>query len=142
MRRRALLAASMPSGGGGTYDEFFGQIPPESTSFQFPLYITVPFDEVTENSRYYSKPWDEIIQQLYDWFVENATVTDLGWMKIYELDNPDVYINGEKISQMYYDDAYVGDEVHYIYLAFEKLYNNIDCQIDKFVESISMDVYL
>lgn len=103
MRRRALMAASMQSGGGGgdgTYDEFFGNIPPESTTFEFPLYITVPFVREESGLRVYEKQGD-IVNQLVEWFLANADVYEDRGFTTYELYNPDVYINGEKIEYMY-----------------------------------------
>lgn len=114
IRRRALLAASMQSGGGGgTYDEFFGNIPPESTTFEFPLYITVPFVSIEEYGRVYEKQGD-IVNQLVDWFFANADVYEDRFYISYELYEPDIYINGEKIECMFAEKTTYDEDFYYI----------------------------
>jgi hypothetical protein len=100
MRRRALLAASQTGGGGGTYDDIFGEIPPESTEFGWPLYITVPFNSQTDSYRYYYKEPSSIVGQLYNWFFENAEVTEHIFETYYDIYDPDIYINGVKVGQI------------------------------------------
>lgn len=92
--------------GGGAYDDIFGEIPPESTQFEFPLYITVPLEEYNEeyDYYYYLKPPSIIIQQLRDWFFNNAEVTSRPWGTMYNIYNPNVYINGVKVEQITADD--------------------------------------
>ena len=52
-------------GGDYTYDEYFGLIPPESKTFEFPLYITVPFVEVNGiYIEYSTNNDDDICKQL------------------------------------------------------------------------------
>ena len=99
-RRRALLAASAASGGGGVVDDYFGQIPPESTSFTFPLYLTIPYIETNNGYRDYYREADGISEALKEWFFANAEVSETPWATLYHIDNPDIYINGEKCSRM------------------------------------------
>jgi len=108
MRRRALLAASQTGtgGGGGTYDDIFGEIPPESTEFGWPLYITVPFDSQTDSLRYYYKEPSSIVSQLYDWFFENAEVTEKFPETYFDIYDPDIYINGVKVGQITCTDSF------------------------------------
>lgn len=111
MNRRRALSASVMSGGGGTYDEIFGDIPPESKTFKFPLYITVPFSSETSTSAFfdYEKDNDDIVKQLHAYCIENAEMdyTD----SIFELwvvrNIPDIYINGKKVKDIQID-AFVG----------------------------------
>ena len=85
---------------GGTYDEYFGQIPPESTSFEFPLYITVPFVEVYDDTRYYKRQADNLSLQLREWFFENAECTEDFFETYYELYPDNIYLNGVKVRNM------------------------------------------
>ena len=80
------------------YDEIFGKIPPKSTTFEFPLYLTVPFVGMGEaGERIYERPKNDIDSQLFDWFVENAElIFDDGVNKTYEA-YPEVYVNGAKV---------------------------------------------
>ena len=95
-----LLAASQ-TGGGGTYDDIFGEIPPESTEFGWPLYITIPFKEETEYGTFdYSKDSTEITQQLLQWCIDNNVEEGSVWMPEYYAYPPELYINGIKIIQM------------------------------------------
>lgn len=89
--------------GGGTYDDYFGQIPPESTSFDFPLYITVPFLEEYDVYRDYERQADDLSFKLRAWFFENAEYTYNGRVHTYELRPDNIYINGVKVRIMYTD---------------------------------------
>lgn len=94
----------MPSGGGeGTYDEYFGQIPPESTEFGWPLYITVPLAYTEGNYRRYEKQPSDIVLQLYNWIMENYE-EEQGFMGVtcYSYP-PELYINGEKVDHCLWD---------------------------------------
>ena len=136
MRRRALLAASKPSGGGGgTYDEYFGEIPPESTEFGFPLYITVPFYEVGKDFRFYYKDPSDIVSQLVEWLFENAELWEDFFETYYEIYDPDVYVNGDKMTRLYAIES-VGTMG--VYFATERV---SDCGIDSDY-SIYMNVRL
>lgn len=107
-KRRSLLVASVGgSGSEGIYDVIFGEIPPESTEFEFPLYITVPFDEYNEtyDSYYYYKAPSTIIEQLRDWFFNNAEVTTGSFETSYDIYNPNIYINGVKVEQITASDS-------------------------------------
>ncbi|MBR6631229.1 MAG: hypothetical protein IKK89_04715 [Alistipes sp.] len=103
MRRRLLLANSHAASGGGSYDEIFGEIPPESTEFGWPLYITVPFKEVVEGSTnriYYKEPSD-IVSKLWDWCIENKEFIETsGSVETYEAYPPELYVNGVRINTM------------------------------------------
>ena len=109
---------------GGTYDEFFGQIPPESTSFDFPLYITVPFVEsVGSNDRYYERQEDNLALQLREWFFENAEYTKGPWFCYYELYPDNIYINGVKVSKMDAD-LFDTETIEDIYVNIQLAHNN------------------
>lgn len=103
MRRRALLAASTASGGngGGVVDDYFGEIPPESTSFTFPLYLTIPYVGTNDGWREYYREADGISEALKEWFFANAEVSEGMFAREYLIDDPDIYINGEKCSEMW-----------------------------------------
>ena len=90
----------------GEYDEIFGNIPPESTSFEFPLYITVPYVNTSNRYRAYNKEPSVIVGQLWDWFVENADVEEGMYGNYYILNNPPFYINGKKVQQMNADEVF------------------------------------
>ena len=99
--RRRMLMAKKPSGGGATYDDYFGEIPPESTSFGFPLYITVPFDRIEDGYRHYYREVDNLSMQLFEWANENKVLVDDFLIKCYEAYPQDLYINGRKVEYMY-----------------------------------------
>jgi hypothetical protein len=111
-RRRALSASVMNGGGGFTYDEYFGQIPPESKTFKFPLYITVPFTEENDISLSYDRDADDIGKQLYHYCLKNAVlVREDRFYEFWEVpDIPDIYINGRKVHTINFD-ATIGSGV-------------------------------
>lgn len=96
-----MMMAKKPSG--GIYDDFFGEIPNENKEFSFPLYITVPFSDASESFRIYYKTSSEIVESLWNWFFENAVVEedDVTAELIYSITDPNLFINGVKISEMY-----------------------------------------
>ena len=97
-----MMMAKKPSGGGGaTYDDYFGEIPPESTSFGFPLYITVPFEGYMGDNRYYNRTADNISLQLFEWANENKVVVDESFFMVaYEAYPDNLYLNGRKVEYM------------------------------------------
>ena len=103
----------MPSGGGeGTYDEYFGQIPPESTEFGWPLYITVPFVYAEGNYRRYEKQPSDIVLQLYNWIMENyEEESSFAGSTCYSYP-PELYINGERVEYCQWD-VFFGDFLNY-----------------------------
>lgn len=103
--------------GGGTYDDYFGQIPPESTSLEFPLYITVPFVETNDGYRLYERQADNLSLQLREWFFENAEYIDDYFTSSYELYPDNIYINGVKVNIMGAE-LYLGDTVDDIGMFF------------------------
>lgn len=93
----------------GTKDEIFGKIPPESTEFGWPLYITVPFVEKDTNYIQYLKEPTTITQSLWDWFMENKVLISgdgIGIMAAYEATPPELYINGVKVIRMVSDSEF------------------------------------
>ena len=94
-------------GGNYTYDEYFGLIPPESKTFEFPLYITVPFVEENPDSHIlvYEKYNDDIVKQLHTYCIENAELDySNGGYAIWVVQNiPDIYINGKKVKDIQID---------------------------------------
>ena len=102
------MAASAAGGGGGTYDDIFGEIPPASTEFGWPLYITIPFkgdynDGDTFGKTYYLES-NEITTQLFQWTLENYVEEGYGWATEYYTYPSELYINGAKVKHMYSDD--------------------------------------
>ena len=91
LRRRALLAASQPSGGGE-----WGDLPTESTRFEFPLYLNITkLDYKFEDVYEYLRESDDISSQLYDWFAANAEQSKIGRYEYIDLDDTcQIYING------------------------------------------------
>ena len=87
MRRRALLAASMPSGG--------EDLPPESTTFEFPLYLNTKVIEKTEDFLYRSRDCDDILRQLFNFYREQFE--DAEYISEEVLLNYPVYIDGYRI---------------------------------------------
>lgn len=142
MRRRALMAASMQSGGGGDgiYDEFFGNIPPESTTFEFPLYITVPLVSIEEWGRAYEKQGN-IVNQLVDWFFANADVYEDRFYTVYELYEPDIYINGEKIENMYAE-KHFSEEGFPTITCISKRFDNSNIMCDILLQDNKIEIWV
>lgn len=82
------MAASQPSGG--------EDLPPESTEFEFPLYLNTKVIEKTEDFLYRSRDWDDILRQLYE-FYDKTDIHD------YILDevllNYPVFVDGYRITR-------------------------------------------
>lgn len=88
-----LLAASKPSGGGD-----FGDLPAESTRFEFPLYLNITqFDYEDEYVTEYVRESDGIGSQLEDWL--RPQLSD----ELYLDDSCRIYINGEQINSIVVD---------------------------------------
>jgi hypothetical protein len=88
MRRRALLAASMPS---GEVDE---NLPPESTEFVFPLYLNTKIIEKSDDYLYRERQADELVIQLVDYYIKDLDVGK-------DVENLPVYIDGYQIKSAY-----------------------------------------
>ena len=98
MRRRALLAASMPSGGDGGID--FGELPPESTEFAFPLYLNITeFSYDYGDELEYFREGDEISDLLRGWFLDNCKKDNDGY-SLELTKNCQIYINGSPIATL------------------------------------------
>lgn len=72
MRRRALLAASAAS------REESEDLPPESTTFEFPLYLNTRIIEKTSDFLYRSRESDEILHQLLQFYYDNYRGSGIG----------------------------------------------------------------
>ena len=87
--RRRLLLAKKTSGG--------EDLPPESTTFEFPLYLNTKVIEKTEDFLYRSRDWDDILRQLYVFYDNKTDIHD------YILDevllNYPVFVDGYRITR-------------------------------------------
>ena len=81
------MAASKPSGG--------GDLPQESTTFEFPLYLNTKVIEKTEDFLYRSRDGDEITRQLCNFYREQFEGEE--YISEEELLNYPVYIDGYRI---------------------------------------------
>ena len=98
---------SLTNVGGGNdiiYDKILGELPPESTKFEWPLYINLPFEEeydrTTDVLYVYVKRDDIIIQQLANWLGGNKVlISSSGWGTDYDAYPPELYINGIRITK-------------------------------------------
>lgn len=99
MRRRALLAASVPM-----YED--EDLPPESTTFEFPLYLNTRIVEKTPDFLYRSREADEISNQLLQFWADNYSGSGVGgsdlegWPKNFFKDYP-VFIDGYQVEHIY-----------------------------------------
>lgn len=89
----------------GIYDDIFGELPPESTSFEFPLYLNITeLDyEDADYKEYIRNIDDDIIVQLTNWFDANYRVHnsyDGSWEYINLDESHQIYINGSLITQL------------------------------------------
>lgn len=99
MRRRALLAASAAS------REESEDLPPESTTFEFPLYLNTKIIEKTSDFLYRSRESDDISNQLLQFYKENYLGNGVGggsldviqdWPKNFFVNYP-VFIDGYQV---------------------------------------------
>ena len=79
--------AKKPSGG--------EDLPPESTTFEFPLYLNTKVIEKTEDFLYRSRDGDDILRQLVNFY--NEQFKDEGYISEEVLLNYPVYIDGYRI---------------------------------------------
>ena len=99
MRRRALLAASAAS------REESEDLPPESTTFEFPLYLNTKIIEKTSDFLYRSRDYDEIHRQLYNFYADNCGIGGVGsaarpnWPRNFFEDYP-VFIDGYQVEDI------------------------------------------
>lgn len=104
MRRRALLAASVPM----WEDE---NLPPESTTFEFPLYLNTRIIEKTSDFLYRSRESDDISNQLLQFYYDNYRGSGVGggntgtgisspnWPKNFFINYP-VFIDGYQVENV------------------------------------------
>jgi hypothetical protein len=99
MRRRALLAASAAS------REESEDLPPESTTFEFPLYLNTKIIEKTSDFLYRSRDYDEIHRQLHNFYRDNSSgvsggsVGNPNWPRNFFEDYP-VFIDGYQVEDI------------------------------------------
>ena len=133
--RRRLLLAKKPSGG-GTYDEYFGHIPPESTEFGFPLYITVPRNSDSNSNADYQKNSDSIVAQLFNWCNENCEIEEsVGFFTTYAVGFNGLYINGVEVKGAY-KDVTIGDVMEDVLWTFRQYDGNLG---DKIIYNMGID---
>lgn len=122
MGRRALLAASMAKGGSGDN---------ESATFEFPLFLTAEMVFESESYVFYSRPNDSIIQQLFNWAIENATeiyedyfITTL-YVPSEIVNQCAIYVNGWRVTAIYCE--YEREMFNSIYFVLEPVgeFNNV-----------------
>lgn len=96
MRRRALLAASVPM----WEDEY---LPPESTTFEFPLYLNTRIIEKTPDYLYRRRDADEISNQLFEFWRANKVggEEDVSWPTRFFRDYP-VFIDGYQVEDIWH----------------------------------------
>lgn len=98
MRRRLLLANSHAASGGEDLPS--EGLPPESTSFGFPLYLNITkyaaeYDDYIE----YERGDDDIINALCVWLEERESDPGLGSGTVNIGDN-EIYINGCRVTEV------------------------------------------
>lgn len=101
MRRRALLAVSAKT----------GYLPPESTTFEFPLYLNTKIIDKTPDYLYRSRAGDAITDALYHLYAQSGVS-----IESFFKEHP-VYIDGALVTSAYddggawilYTDKYYGD---------------------------------
>lgn len=105
----------------------FEDLPAESTSFGFPLYLNViEFGYEDERCIFYKRTPDEVSQQLYQWMMENIYVSSGGEVQL----PVSIYINGVlAIGAVYQGDNYA------IYGEFEHL-NEVLVYYDGTIEGV------
>lgn len=124
MRRRALLAANQPR-----WEE--EDLPPESTTFEFPLYLNTKVIEKTPDFLYRSREGDEISNQLYGFYIINATGNNYDVPNSVLQANP-VYIDGALVK-------YARNAFGAIQLRNDKDYGDYE-EISVFLEDVELYV--
>lgn len=138
MSRRSILNGYVSTNSGKsdyTYDEYFGLIPPESKTFEFPLYITVPLESEDNVGLHYVKNNDGIVKQLWNYCWENSEIDSDLFVTTYKFNIGDVYINGIKATLV--GESQMGSNF-YIYVSGEKLN---ECGISQDGELIYITIY-
>lgn len=96
MRRRLLLANSHAESGGGDLPS--DGLPPESTSFGFPLYLNITkCDYESDDYIEYMRDHDDVSEALQDWLYDNR-INDSGAYGHVDLGSNEIYINGCLVS--------------------------------------------
>lgn len=98
MRRRLLLANSHAESGGEDLPS--EGLPPESTSFGFPLYLNITkfaaeYDDYIE----YERGEDDIINAFIDWLEERES-NDGGGSGTVNIGDNEIYINGCRVTEV------------------------------------------
>ena len=117
MRRRALMAASKPS------DSPWGELPPESTEFGFPLYLNLT--EYNADMDEWVRYGDDMSPALYKWCNDNLVGdSSEGYVPITE--DTKIYINGGLVDEIIMDFGtyYIyGASLPFAYVVFD--YDNL-----------------
>ena len=84
----------------------FGELPPESTRFEFPMYLNLTKLDFEDEDYYeYLREDDDITIQLYDWFEANAEYNKWTQYEYINLDDTcQIYINGVAIRSLIRDE--------------------------------------
>lgn len=96
MRRRLLLANSHAESGGGDLPS--DGLPPESTSFGFPLYLNITtYDYEDDAVIEYYREADDISRAFIDWLNDNTIIAG-GVGGYVDFGSNEIYINGCLVS--------------------------------------------
>lgn len=124
MRRRALLAASAAD----VEDE---DLPPESTTFEFPLYLNTRIITKTSDQLYRTREADEISEQLREFYITN-TIGNNQYVPDSVLKANPVYIDGALVT-------HARDDYGAIALITDKDYGDYE-EISLFIDAFELCV--
>lgn len=100
MRRRLLLANSHAASGGGDLPS--DGLPPESTTFEFPLYLNITkFEYEYSYEICYYREADEISIAFGEWLIEHLEEGILD--RPVNIGDNDIYINGCRVAEVMYE---------------------------------------
>lgn len=100
MRRRLLLANSHAESGGEDLPS--DGLPPESTSFGFPLYLNITkYADETDGFIEYERGHDDVSEAWYDWLVEKGGDI-IGGEGDIDIGDNEIYINGCRVTAVDY----------------------------------------
>ena len=103
MRRRLLLANSHAESGGGDLPS--DGLPPESTSFGFPLYLNITtLDYEDDSIAEYMRPVDDVSNAFYDWLFSNKDSNDADGLV--NIGDNEIYINGCLVTEVSFTSWY------------------------------------
>lgn len=119
--RRRFMILRKSSGN----DNPWGDLPAESTTFAFPLYINI-IKQRPEYTEEWYRDGDDLLEQFYDWIFENATIDHIDSNEVPPelLASNKIYINGGLVEEAI--ERYGTIELYGEAIPFDEVYMDTD----------------